>query len=547
MNTDICIIGAGPVGLLTALDLAQRGIDVVVIEQRPAGELPSVKCNHVSSRTMETLRRLGLSRAVRAVGLPHDYPNDIVFRTSMTGRELTRIPIPSRRDRYSSRTGPDTWWPTPEPPHRVNQIYFEPIFFAAAQAHPRITVLNRHRFELAEQDADAVTVSVYDEERGEARTITSRYLIGCDGGRSAVRKQIGATLEGDAVIQRVQSTYIDAPDLLARLGSAPGWMNYNYNPRRAGTVLAIDGVRRWLVHNYLRPEDADFDAVDRDAGIRAILGVDADFAYSVLSEEDWIGRRLVADRFRDRRIFIAGDASHLWVPYAGYGMNAGIADGMNLAWMLAAHLQGWADEAILDAYEAERRPITEQVSRFAMQHAGGAIKERNTLPPEIEEDTPEGAAARARVGEAAYALNVQQYACAGLNYGYYYDASPVIAYDGAAHPAYTMHDYHPSTVPGCRLPHFTLADGRSLYDLMGPAFTLLQLDPDADPAPLLAAARVRGVPVTLLPVDRALDGVPDVYAHPLVLARADAHIVWRGDRVEDAEVLLDRVTGRAGG
>ncbi|WP_447726595.1 FAD-dependent oxidoreductase [Sphingomonas koreensis] len=543
MRTDVLIVGAGPVGLLTALDLAQRGVDVVIVERRPAAEPPSVKCNHVSSRTMETLRRLGLSRAVRSVGLPDDYPNDIVFRTSMTGQELTRIPIPSRRDRYRSRSGPDTWWPTAEPPHRVNQIFFEPIFFAHAKAHPRVTILNAHVFEHAVQDAGSVTASVRSADGGAARSIAARYLIGCDGGRSAVRKLIGGALQGDAVVQRVQSTYIDAPGLLDRLGSAPGWMNYNYNPRRSGTVLAIDGVRRWLVHNYLRPEEADFASVDRDAGVRTILGVDSDFPYTMISEEDWIGRRLVADKFRDRRMFIAGDAAHLWVPYAGYGMNAGIADGMNLAWMIAARIQGWGGDAILDAYEAERRPITEQVSRFAMKHAGGAIKERNNLPIEIENDTPEGAAARQRVGEAAYALNVQQYACAGLNYGYFYDASPVIAYDGDAQPGYSMHDYSPSTVPGCRLPHFMLADGRSLYDLMGPAFTLLQLDRGTDVAPLLAAANVRGVPMTVLPIDRALDGVPEVYAHGLVIARSDAHIIWRGNAVDDPTALIARLTG----
>lgn len=545
METDILIVGAGPVGLLMAIDLAQRGVDVVVVEQRPAGELPSVKCNHIASRTMETLRRLGLSRAVRAVGLPDDYPNDIVFRTSMTGQELTRIPIPGRRDRYTARNGPDCWWPTPEPPHRVNQIYFEPIFFAHARAHPRITILNAHRFDGAVQDDDGVVATVCRIEDGVSLEISARYLVGCDGGRSAVRKLIGGKLEGDAVVQRVQSSYIDAPDLLARLGSAPGWMNYNYNPRRAGTVLAIDGVRRWLVHNYLRPDEEDFAAVDRDYGIRSILGVGTDFPYTMLSEEDWIGRRLVADRFRAGRMFIAGDAAHLWVPYAGYGMNAGIADGMNLAWLLAARVQGWGGEAILDAYEAERRPITEQVSRFAMSHAGGAIRERNTLPPEIEDDTPEGAAARQRIGDAAYALNVQQYACAGLNYGYYYDASPVIAYDGEAAPAYTMHDYTPSTVPGCRLPHFVLADGRSLYDLLGAGFTLLQFDPAVETSALVAAARAAGVPLKLLAIDRDLDAAPDAYRHALVLARGDAHIVWRGDTIDDAAALLDRVTGRA--
>ena len=141
------------------------------------------------------------------------------------------------------------------------------------------------------------------------------------------------------------------------------------NPRRAGMVYAIDGHERWLVHNYMRPGETDFDSVDRDACMRTILGVGADFQYDIISREDWYGRRLIANKFRDRCAFIAGDAAHIWVPYAGYGMNAGIADAMNLSWLLAAHLNGWAPASILDAYEAERWPITSQVSRFAMSHA----------------------------------------------------------------------------------------------------------------------------------------------------------------------------------
>lgn len=542
-ESQVIVVGGGPVGLLLAIDLAWRGIDVTLVEARPAGQLPSVKCNHVASRTMETLRRLGLSRAVRAVGLSDDYPNDIVFRTAMTGHELTRIPIPCRADRYTSRSGPDTAWPTPEPPHRVNQIYFEPIFFAHAEAADRITILSHTEFESAREENGGVTAEVVDLTSGERRTLRGRYLVGCDGGRSTVRRLIGGKLEGDAVVQRVQSTLIDAPDLLGVLGSDPAWMNYNYNPGRAGTVIAIDGIRRWLVHNYLRPDEADFDSVDREAGIRRILGVGTDFPIEQVANEDWIGRRLVADKFREGRMFIAGDAAHLWVPYAGYGMNAGIADAMNLSWMLAAHLHGWAPEAILDAYVAERKPITEQVSRFAMSHAERAIRERNTLPVEIEDDTPEGDAARRAIGEAAYALNVQQYACAGLNYGYFYDDSPIIAYDGEPAPHYTMHDYIASTVPGCRVPHFRLADGRSIYDMMGNGYALIRLAPAVDVAPLIDAARKRAMPLSVITVDRRLDHVPEVYRHALLIVRPDGHVAWRGNVVEDSGALLDRLRG----
>jgi 2-polyprenyl-6-methoxyphenol hydroxylase-like FAD-dependent oxidoreductase len=542
LEAEVAIVGAGPVGLSLALDLAARGRSVVVFETRRRGEPPNVKCNHVAARTMEQFRRLGVAADVRDAGLPADYPNDVAFRTTVTGSELARIHIPARATRYSDTSGPDGWWPTPEPPHRINQIYLEPILFAHAEARARVTIRNRHQVTGYAQDADGVTVNALDLDSGAERRVRARYLIGCDGGRSLVRKAIGAAFTGTPVIQRVQSTYLRAPSLLARIPSERAWSCYAANPRRSGVCFAIDGKKTWLVHNHLMPSEEDFDAVDRDASIRNILGVGADFEYEILSKEDWIGRRLVADRFRDRRAFIAGDAAHLWVPYAGYGMNAGIADALNLSWHLSAHLAGWADAQILAAYEIERLPITEQVSRFAMDHAQQMIKARGAVPARIEEQSAEGEAIRAEEGQKSYALNVQQFCCAGLNFGYFYDRSPLIAYDDERAPPYTMGGFTSSTVPGCRAPHFRLADGTSLYDAFGSDYTLLRLDPRVDAAPLESAAAARDVPMALLDIDPGL--APAEYRHALVLCRADQHVAWRGDACPRApETLIERLRG----
>src|SRR3979411_1824274 len=226
-------------------------------------------------------------------------------------------------------------------------------------------------------------------------------------------------------------------------------------------------------------------------------------------------------------------------------MNAGIADATNLSWLLAAHLNGWAPPAILNAYEAERWPITSQVSRFAMSHAEAEIRRRGAVPGEIESAGPQGELARRQLGRLAYEINVQQYACAGLNFGTYYDHSPIIAYDGAEHPAYTMDSYTPSTVPGCRTPHLQCDDGGSLYDAMGPEFTLLRFDPSVETAPLQAAAERRGVPLAVLDVDTTAARSP--YGHRLVLSRPDQHVAWRGDALPpDPLALIDRVRGATG-
>lgn len=544
IQTQALIVGAGPVGLALATDLAQRGIAVLMVETRERGEPPSVKCNHVSARSMEIFRRLGVAKALRNSGLPAEHANDVSYRTSFTGEELSRIHIPARQDRYTDKTGPDGWWPTPEPPHRINQIYLEPILFAHAESTPGVRILNRTRIDHFEQAADGVNAHGVDLETNDAVEVQCDYLIGCDGGRSMVRKGIGAQLFGTDVVGRVQSTFFRAPDLLSRTPLKPAWATFSLNPRRSGNVYAIDGRETFLLHNYLRPDETDFESVDRDWALRVILGVGPDFEYEVISKEDWIGRRLVADKFRDRRVFICGDAAHLWIPMAGYGMNAGIADAMNLSWQLAARLNGWGGDGVLRGYESERLPITEQVSNFAMKHALALQKEREGVPPGIEESGVAGQAARSAAGKALYDLNVKQYCCAGLNFGYFYDRSPLISYDGEAAPSYTMDKFTPSTVPGCRTPHLYLDDGRSLYDAMGPEFTLLRFDGTADVRALVVAAKDRGVPLQVLDV-QSKDAV-NLYRHALVLSRPDQHVAWRGNQIPTDPVgLIDHVRGAA--
>ena len=543
VETQVLVVGGGPVGLTLAMDLARRGIRTVVAELRRKREPPSVKCNHVSARSMEIFRRLGVSKAIREAGLPADYPNDVSYRVSFAGKELSRIPIPCRRERYTARGGPDTWWPTAEPPHRINQIYLEPKLSAHAETTAGLTLLNRVEINSFEQTPAGVTAQGTQLDNNQTITIRADFLVGCDGGRSAIRRAMGATLSGTAEVQRVQSTYIRAPSLLSMSNLKPAWATFSLNPVRSGNVYAIDGRETWLVHNYLKPDEYEFDSVDRDWALRKILGVGADFSYEIIRKEDWIGRRLVADKFREGRVFICGDAAHLWVPMAGYGMNAGIADAANLAWLLAAHLSGWAPAGILDAHEAERLPITEQVSVFAMNHALSLSRQRSEVPDNIDADDEAGEQARLALGKRAYDLNVQQYCCGGLNFGYYYDKSPIIAYDEGTPPTYGMADFTPSTVPGCRVPHIWLNDGRSLYDALGPDYTLLRFDTAIDVSDLMSEAARAQVPIKLL--DIASSESAGIYDRSLVLARPDQHVAWRGNLPpKDPKELVDLISGR---
>lgn len=544
LKSQVCIVGAGPVGLTLAMDLARRGIDVIMLEMRYRGEPPNVKCNHVSARSMEIFRQLGLAQKVRAVGLPDDYPNDVAYKTRFLGQELSRIKIPNRLTRYTAKGGPDTDWPTAEPPHRINQIYLEPILFAEAETKQNIRIFNRTELIDYVDAQDHCTVYARDLDSGQAIEVQADFIIGCDGGRSLVRKKMGVQLSGVGEIGKVQSTCIRAPELIHLLQDPPAWATFSVNPERGGNVYAIDGKEVWLIHNYLIEGEDDFEAIDRDQSIRQILGVDAAFEYEVISKEDWTARRLVADQFRKNRSFICGDAAHLWVPMAGYGMNAGIADAMNLSWTLAAYLKGWAGEEILEIYQIERQPITAQVSKFAMNHAIQLHKERQKVPRNIEEESQEGQESRQQFGQMLYDLNVRQYCCSGLNFGYYYDQSPIIHYDNEPAPDYDMNVFTSSTVPGCRLPHFWLKDGTSLYDHLGDDYTLLHFGYLTEDQILQQTVAEMGIPLKILNLQQSMP-VDLGYKTHLVMVRPDQHIAWRGDDLpKDLTGFFNLLTAR---
>src|SRR5262249_19644172 len=240
------------------------------------------------------------------------------------------------------------------------------------------------------------------------------------------------------------------------------------------------------------------------------------------AKRTWTGPRLVADRFARGPAFIGGDAAHLWIPHAGYGMNAGIADAADLAWMLAAVLDGWAEPQLLEAYSAERQPITDQVSRFAFNMSKEVSHQRREISADIERDDDVGEATRARLGQEAYDLYVQQQCCGGLNFGYFYAGSPVIAYDDEPHPAYSMGRFASSSIPGCRAPHVWLDHGRSLYDATGAGFALLRFDASVPVAAIVDAAARRAVPLAVVDIDD--EPAHALYARRLALVRPDQHV-----------------------
>jgi 2-polyprenyl-6-methoxyphenol hydroxylase-like FAD-dependent oxidoreductase len=541
-TAEVLIVGAGPVGMTLALDLARRGISVEVVEKHTEDQEPRKRCNHISARSMEIYRGLGLAAELRQAGLPPSHPLDVAYVTSLNGYELTRVRFPASRDTYGSTGYADSGWPTPEPPHRCNQLYWEPILQQRLLQADSIAVHYDVEIEEVVQDESGVRAVGKDVAENHRRVFEARYLVGCDGGSSMVRRSIGAGFDGQAMISGTRTVYFRSKDLVDKRSVDPAWMTWFLTPEHYGCIIALNGTDLWGTHFFLPVGPPDFDRVDPHEGIRAAVGADIDF--EIVSMHDWYGRRLVADRFRNGRVFICGDAAHIWIPMAGYGMNAGIADAMNLSWQLAATLQGWGGPRLLDAYESERQPVTEQVSKQVLELALSTLDTdliRNP-PAALFADGVEAERVRAEIGQKIFDANIGQFACMGLNFGTYYGASPIIAYDNEQAPAYSLTDYTATTVPGCRTPHVWLADGSSLYDRMGAGYTLLRFDPQIDVSGLETAARSCGVPLQLL--DLAAAEYVEQYQHKLVLSRPDQHVAWRGNAPpRDWFALIDLVRG----
>lgn len=537
MNKPIVVAGAGPVGTCLAIDAAQRGVDVIVVERRGAHDPPDAKCNTIAARTMETFRRFGIADEVRAAGLPDDYPTDTVYATSVAGPELARIVMPSRDERGASGFH-DSGWPTPESMVRQSQLWLEPILRRKLLSMANVTFYDQTEVVGYDQDAHGVTVHCRSLTDERSFDVHGAYLAGCDGGASQIRKSMGVRLAGDAEIARTRTSLVRSTEIGKLFGDRrPAWMTWVANHQALGNVVAIDGEQLWLVHRAVSLAEPDFESIDLDQSIRDILGVDADFPFDIVRHEDWVGRRLVADRFRDGRVFLAGDAAHVWVPFAGYGMNAGIADAVNLSWLLCGVSNGWADPQIVDAYEAERQPITEQVSRYAMgklEENAQALTAR-PIPRILSSRGLVGRFLRRRLGRRLFDINLAQMSPEGLNFGYFYADSPIIIGDGEEAPAYDMGWHTASTVPGCRLPHF-VADGQSILDLLGPDYTVVRFDPSVD----VEALRQSPLPVTVVDVARPEDSA---FRHRVLIVRSDTHVVWRGDQLPQIGGLVAQLRG----
>ena len=516
----ILIAGAGPVGMTLALSLARLGVRSMLVERNPeTTKYPKMDITNV--RSMELFRRLGLAQSLRMVAVPEAHCFDVAWVTTMAGHELHRFRYPSVIEKRAEIAHHNDGSQPLEPAMRVSQVVIEPALKRAIEANALVVCKFGTAFEDCAQDADGVRAVVRETVTGQTETIRCAYLAGCDGGTSRVRSCLGIQLEGQARIAQRYMVHFrsSARDMLQRWGIA-----WHYQSP-VGTLIAQDDVDHWTLHTRPRP-DEEPDRVDPKTLLARFMG--GYVPCEILIANPWTPHLLVAQAYRQGRVFLAGDAAHQYIPTGGYGMNTGIGDACDLGWKLAALVRGFGGPDLLAAYDAERRPVGLRNRQASATHtdvrtaiaqayadAGNSVYE-----PSAEPD-PRRTALAARIAALGNAEN-ESY---GIELGYSYPQSPIVCAETDAEISNDPVRYVPTTAPGARLPSILLADGSALFDRLGPWFTLIAFGaaPDAE---LVEAARRLGMPLTVLRIDQP--GLKAIYRCPQLLVRPDQHVAWRG-------------------
>jgi 2-polyprenyl-6-methoxyphenol hydroxylase-like FAD-dependent oxidoreductase len=537
-TAQVLIVGGGPFGLMLANELGRRGIAVVLVDQNP-GTTQNPAANATQARTMEHFRRLGFADEVRALGLPADFPTDIAYFTRFARHELARFSLPSSRDARRLVSTLSGSWSAAELPHRCNQKFIEPVLRRHAQALPGVSVSYGWRMTALRSNETFVEADV--ESSGSKCTVKALYLIGADGPRSTVRQVLGIRYAGESGITRpfvggrMYAVYARMPDFYREVPHRPAWMNVAFNHERRCFMPAVDGKEEFAFHTQLRPDEPESRVTEEQAVAMVRQAVGLPLRVEVIARASWTaGYSLVAEKFSEKRIVIGGDAAHLFTPMGGLGYNTAIEDAVNLGWKLAAVLKGQASEHLLASYEAERRPLALRNTAYAK---GFADSLGNYVPPpEIEDSSPAGEAARRRAGEYYQAHGRAEFDIPGITLGGRYDGSPAIVSDGTAPPPDTANAYVPTACPGGRPPHLWMPDGRSLYDLFGFEWTLLRLG-------RRTPSRIAQGPM-LKVLDLESKEARDLYGADLVLIRPDQIVAWRGGSERDAAGAFQQLTGR---
>lgn len=532
MDTQVLIVGAGPVGLTLSIDLARRGVRCILIEKNdaPLGYPKMERCN---PRSMEIFRRLGLADTIRDAGYPPDWPMDTYLVFDLMRPPLFKMAHPTVAEAKAKRDATLDGSMPLEPYQVISQYTLEPLLKSVVERAPNVAVKFGHGLESFTQTADGVTAHVR-KTNGEAVAITAEYIVGCDGGSSTVRKQLDFKMDGEPHLREMRQALFHCPELYDKV-KAPRARHYNRIDDHWTLLIVQDSRKHFTIHAI----------VDKDEDMATLFEktVGTPVRYEMLHCAKWVQRLLLAEHYSAGRVFIAGDAAHLVIPTGGLGMNTGVGDAIDISWKLAATLQGWGGPRLLASYEADRRPIGAINVKASGGGTAGRTVWRAAYRPDIEDDTPEGRAALAHLLELAKDEAPKSFRVIGAELGYRYAGSPVIC-DEPGGPAPNIEEYEPTTWPGARLPHVWIEPGKvSVHDRIGDGFTLLRLGADkADASLVQKAFSALSAPFAVLDIDS--DNVRETYGFDYLLVRPDLHVVWRGNALPDnADKIARVVTG----
>jgi 2-polyprenyl-6-methoxyphenol hydroxylase-like FAD-dependent oxidoreductase len=528
-DSGILIVGGGPVGLALAAELGRLNVACTLVEARD-GTINQPKMNFVNVRSMEFVRRWGITARVREEGHPENFRPNVIWVTSVTGHEIARLNFPPFREE-------NTRFFSPASDCLISQYWFDPILLDHVRTLSTVTLRHRTRLESFRETNDGIEATIKDQATGKTEKIAAAYLVGADGANSTVRDALGIELKGLAHMQDNWHIFLNSTQLIDIFESKLGHARFTHLVGADGAWGMITSINwRGLWRFSMQPPPKD----ESKENITKLLyrAIGREFEFELLNASHWESRKLVADTFRKGRVFVAGDAAHQNNPTGGFGMNTGLGDAMDLAWKLTAALQGWGGEALLDSYDAERRPISVRNVEEATRNFN--LPRRYRFGPHIAEEGAAGEADREAFKQSLYDADIMRHHDTdGIAMGYRY-ASPVVIPDGTPEPPDEVRGYTPTARPGHRAPHVWLSDGVSLLDSFGDGFMLL--DFGGDPASLVRAAAERNVPLRVEKIDSA--EARALYERKLVLVRPDGHVAWRGDAApSDALTVIDTVRG----
>ncbi len=546
-STDVLIAGGGPCGLMLANELGRRGIRCLLVDPKP-GTAFNPQANATQARTMEHFRRLGFAHKIRALGLPPDHPTDICYLTRFAGTELARLRLPTAAAAPEAIKRMSGSWSAAELPHRVSQKYVEIELRAQAQQLPSVELRYGWQLSSFADTGAGIEASVQPVDGGAPQAVRAAYLVGADGARSFVRKQLGIAWGGNTGFKRkfmggkMLAVYLRAPEFYARNPNERAWMYVVVNPQLRAFIMSVDGVSEFAFHIQMADDAATEALTEADARRLFAQAYGQAIDIEILSMATWLaGHALVATAFQQGRVFLGGDAAHLFTPTGGLGYNTAVEDAVNLGWKLAHVIRGIAAPALLDSYALERQPLAVRNTSYARAFADsiGLFE----AAPDLEDDSPAGAQARALASDYLNGHARREFNIPGVTFGGRYDGSPLIVGDGSLPPPDSANVYVPSACPGGRPPHAWLADGRSLYDSFHFEWTLLALGPEApDTQAFEQAALALGLDLRV--VSHTAAELATLYEAPLALIRPDQIVAWRGQDASQAAAVVAQATAQ---